>query len=112
MTLGHALLDAVVDDDALGRSELRVFRLLWGVLNFEDFKAVKADFPALQLRLDRSQVSRSLQNLVDFGYLECGPRDEKGVGTYRLPRAVPSGVRQIHTSEKAPRMRRQVRTSL
>lgn len=112
MTLGHVLLDAVVDDDRLGRTELRVFRVCWGLLNFEDFTPIKSDFLAATLRLDRSQVSRTLQNLCDFGYLEVGPRDAKGVGTYRLPRRVISGVRQMHTSAKVPKMRRQIRDTL
>ena len=112
MTLGHVLLDAVIDDDRLGRSELRVFRACWGALNFEDFLPIKSDGLGVQLCLARSQVSRALQNLADCGYLEPGPRDEQGGGTYRLPRRVGSGVRQIHTSAKAPRIRRQIRDAL
>lgn len=112
MTLGHVLLDAVIDDDRLGRTELRVFRVCWSTLDFEEYSPVKLDFLSLQLRLDRSQVSRALQNLVDFGYLVAGPRDEKGVGTYRLPRAVPEGLRQMQPFVKSPRIRRQVRDAL
>lgn len=112
MTLGHVLVDAVLDDDRLGRTELRVFRVCWGELNFEEYLAIKSDFLAVKLCLDRSQVSRALQNLCDFGYLEVGPRDAKGVGAYRLPRRVISGVRQMHTSAKVPRIRRQIRDTL
>lgn len=112
MTLGHPLVDAALDDDRLGRSELRVFRVCWGLLNFEEFRSVKSDFLGLRLSLDRSQVSRALQNLCDLAYLEVGPRDEKGVGTYRLPRRVDSGVCQIHTSARVPKSRRQLRDTL
>lgn len=112
MTLGHVLLDAVIDDDRLGRTELRVFRACWGMLDFEAYVAIKSDALALKLCLDRSWVSRALQKLADFGYLDAGPRDDKGVGTYRLPRRVDSGVRQAHTSVKVARVRRQVRDSL
>jgi predicted transcriptional regulator len=84
----------------------------WSTLDFEMFHPIKSDALGLQLCLDRSQVSRALQNLVDFGYLDAGPRDDKGVGTYRLPRRVDSGVRQMHTSAKVARIRRQVRDSL
>lgn len=112
MTLGHVLVDAALDDDRLGRTELRVFRACWCSLNFEEFLAIKSDALGLRLSLDRSQVSRALQNLVDLGYLEPGPRDEKGIGTYRLPRRVDSGVRQMHTSAKFPKPRRQLRDAL
>lgn len=112
MTLGHVLVDAVLDDDRLGRTELRVFRVCWGLLNFEDFTAIKLDLLRLQLPLDRSQLSRALQNLCDFGYLEAGPRDDKGVGTYRLPRRAPEGLRQMQPFVKVAKIRRQLRDTL
>lgn len=111
-TLGHPLVDAVIDDDRLGVLELRLFRRLWGELDFQEYSEKKGDVMAVELRCDRSNVSRALRNLVHFGYIEEGPPSAKGIGTFRLPRAVPSGVRHLPTSAGAPRIRRQVRDSL
>lgn len=112
MTLGHVLVDAAIEDLRLTQSDLNAFRVLWTQLDFETFRPKKTEVLAAELGIHRSNASRSLSNLVALGYIEEGPRDEKGVGTFRLPRAAPSGVRHTHTFVVARKTRRQLRDTL
>jgi hypothetical protein len=112
VTLGHPLVDAAVADLRLTQVELNAFRVLWGQLDFEVFREKKSDVLALEVGVNRSNASRALGRLVQYGYLEEGPRTARGVGTYRLSRGVVAGVRAAHTSADRPRGARKVRWSL
>lgn len=111
-TLGHPLVDAAIDDQRLGAIDLRAFRVLWAQLDFQEFREKKSEVLGAEIGADRSNSSRALRNLVAFGYLEEGPPSAKGIGMYRLARGVPSGGQNIPTSAPAPRVRRQIRSSL
>jgi hypothetical protein len=112
MTLGHPLVDAAVADLRLTAVELRVFRVMWCQLDFEHFRAKKADVLALEVGSDRSYAAAALRKLVDLAYLELGPRDERGIASYRLPRVVPGMVVRTTTSAEPTRTRRQIRNAL
>lgn len=112
MTLGHPLVDAVLADLRLTLIDLNAFRVLWSQLDFENYTEKKSEVLALELAVHRSNASRALKKLVHFGYIEEGPASAKGVGAFRLPRAVPSAVRCAHTSEQPRRIRRQIASSL
>ncbi len=108
MTLGHPLVDAAIDDLRLTPTDLKAFRVLWSELDFRTFVEKKAVVLGVQIACDRSHASRSLQKLVEFEYLEEGPRSERGVGTYRLK----ARVQNPHTSADARRNRRQISSGL
>lgn len=112
MTLGHPLVDAALADLRLTPVDLNVFRVLWGQLDFERFVEKKSDVLALEVACNPSYAAASLRKLVEFGYIEAGDRAEKGVGTYRLPRALPLVVTTFTRSVAPRRTRRQVRDSL
>ena len=112
MTLGHPLVDAAIADLRLTAVELRVFRVMWSQLDFEHFRAKKADVLALEVGSDRSYAAAALRKLVEIGYLEAGERDERGVMAYRLPRATPGMVVRTTTSAEPTKIRRQVRRAL
>lgn len=112
MTLGHILVDSALADLRLTRVELNVFRVMWVQMDFEQFREKKAEVLAIEVGTDRSYAAAALRRLVEYGYLELGERSAKGVGTYRLPRGWTPVVVSSTTSADAPRMRRQLRSSL
>lgn len=112
MTLGHPLVDAALDDLRLTPLELKAFRRMWALLDFEHFHEIKADVLGVEIRTTRSYAGAAMRKLVDLGYIEQGERNEKGVAAYRLPRTVPAGGAHLTTSAIQPRVRRQIRNSL
>lgn len=112
MTLGHPLVDAALDDLRLSRVELNVFRFLWGRLDFEHWRRMKADVVAIEVGTERSYAGAAIRKLVELGYIAAGDRDEKGVVSYRLPRTVPTLGASSPTSDSPTRIRRQVRSAL
>lgn len=112
MTLGHPLVDAALADLRLGVVDLRVFRVMWGQLNFERFVEKKSEVLAIEIGADRSHVSAAVRRLVEMGYLEREERPERAVQAYRLPRLVPTLGAETPKVVESSRARRQLRSSL
>ncbi|MHB1297284.1 MAG: hypothetical protein ACYC0B_02045 [Gemmatimonadaceae bacterium] len=112
MTLGHPLVDAAIDDMRLTPTHLKSFRVMWRELDFREYREKKSEVLAAQIGCDRANASRALQKLVEYGYLDEGPRSDKGVGTYRLGTGTPAAVHNQHRSVNASHSRRRVRFSL
>ena len=112
MTLGHPLVDAAIADLRLTATHLKAFRILWGELDFREYKEKKSEVLALQIACDRANASRALAKLVEFAYLEEGPRSEKSVGTYRLGCGPAAPVHNQHTSAPSLKKQRRIRFSL
>lgn len=78
--------DAALLDRRLGREDLLVYGALCTLLDFREPRPAKRIWIARFLRLDRTNVRRSLQRLVACGYLDHAGREpgHRGRNLYRL----------------------------
>jgi len=67
----------------LGEEALRVFLMLCGVLDFENYIMVSQSEIAQKLNMKRPNVSRAIRRLADEGIIIKGPKVSRYV-TYRL----------------------------
>jgi predicted transcriptional regulator len=85
----HMIPQVVKDlahDHELLPVDVRVWLSIADYLNMTDFTPLKLEVIADDVGMGRMTVSRSLDALVEHGYLERGARDgSRGPYTYRMP---------------------------
>jgi DNA-binding IclR family transcriptional regulator len=77
-------LRAASTDKRLRGVDIRVLTYLHGVLELGEDRVVKTWYVAQEIGMARHHVGRALKQLVEFGYLREGQRQEHGVRRFRL----------------------------
>jgi predicted transcriptional regulator len=94
------ILHQMVSDRRINSTDMRVFVCASKYLDVMNFRQLKALPLAHEMRIDVSNVARSLRNLVKYGYLEKRKEtapDGSWIHTLRIPHSQP--VAKFTTSQ-------------
>lgn len=83
-----ALLTAATDPELESR-DLAVYVFLHAQLDYLSYRRLKQTWLTRQLRMSRTRLSHSISKLLERGYLELDPEQQRGrrgaLSSYRIP---------------------------
>lgn len=77
-------LNEASTDSRLRGADFRILGHLHGVLIPGEYRTLKLWVTARNVHMNKATVSKALRQLVKFGYLREGPRQEDGMRCYML----------------------------